>query len=275
LSASVPQVIVTGGFDDIRSSHIRLLEEASKLGELNVLMWNDATLRQITGKEPKFTEAERLYFLRAVRFVRHAKSTDATFGPEWQARMDSVKPAFWVAHVAQADTASTDYCKRHGIAFRTMKDADITGFPVLSPLPSTPGRKKVIVTGCYDWLHSGHVRFFEEVSEYGDLYVVVGNDANVRTLKGPRNPMHSEDERRYVVGSIGFVKEALVSTGQGWLDAEPEIHRLKPDIYAVNEDGDRGGKREFCEKLGIEFLVLKRTPAPGLPKRSSTDLRGY
>jgi len=44
--------------------------------------------------------------------------------------------------------------------------------------------KKVVVTGCYDWFHSGHVRFFEESSELGDLYVVIGSNANVRLLKG-------------------------------------------------------------------------------------------
>ena len=78
-----------------------------------------------------------------------------------------------------------------------------------------------------------------------------------------------------MVGSIKYVKQALISSGDGWLDADPEIQRLKPDIYAVNEDGDRGGKREYCEKNGIEYLVLKRTPAPGLPQRSSTNLRGF
>ena len=41
-----------------------------------------------------------------------------------------------------------------------------------------------MATGCYDWLHTGHVRFAEEVSAYGDLYVVVGHDANIRLLKG-------------------------------------------------------------------------------------------
>jgi hypothetical protein len=45
------------------------------------------------------------------------------------------------------------------------------------------------------------------------------------------------------------------------LDAEPEI-QLKPDIYAVSEDGDKGGKREYCEKNAIEYVVLKRVPAP-------------
>jgi glycerol-3-phosphate cytidylyltransferase-like family protein len=107
------------------------------------------------------------------------------------------------------------------------------------------------------------------------LYVIIGHDANIRLLKGEGHPLLPQEERRYVVGSIKFVKQALVSSGEGWLDADPEIKMLKPDIYAVNEDGDKGGKREYCQKLGIEYLVLKRTPAPGLPKRSSTDLRGF
>jgi len=136
-------------------------------------------------------------------------------------------------------------------------------------------RRKVVVTGCYDWFHSGHVRFFEEVSAYGDLYVIVGHDANIRLLKGEGRPLFPQEERRYVVGSIRFVTQALISSGEGWLDADPEIQRIKPDLYAVNEDGDQGGKREYCVKHGIEYLVLQRTPAPGLPKRSSTDLRGF
>ena len=78
-----------------------------------------------------------------------------------------------------------------------------------------------------------------------------------------------------MVGSIKFVKQALISSGRGWLDADPEIQKLKPDMYAVNEDGDQGGKREYCRERGIEYLVLKRAPAPGLPRRSGTDLRGF
>jgi hypothetical protein len=77
------------------------------------------------------------------------------------------------------------------------------------------------------------------------------------------------------VGSIKYVRQALISSSDGWLDADPEIRRLKPDIYAVNEDGDRGGKREYCDQHGIQYLVHKRQPAPGLPKRSSTALRGF
>jgi glycerol-3-phosphate cytidylyltransferase-like family protein len=87
--------------------------------------------------------------------------------------------------------------------------------------------------------------------------------------------MFSQDERRYMVQSVRYVKQALISTGQGWMDAEPEIAMIKPDMYAVNEDGDKPEKREFCQAHDIQYVVLKRTPKEGLPRRQSTDLRGF
>jgi hypothetical protein len=59
------------------------------------------------------------------------------------------------------------------------------------------------------------------------------------------------------------------------MDAEPEFEKIRPDIYAVNEDGDRPEKRAFCERHGIEYRVLKRLPKEGLPRRQSTALRGF
>jgi len=56
------------------------------------------------------------------------------------------------------------------------KADELKGFSEPPPMPSAPGRKKVVATGSYDWFHSGHVRFLEEASGYGDLYIVVGHD---------------------------------------------------------------------------------------------------
>jgi cytidyltransferase-like protein len=185
------------------------------------------------------------------------------------------QPQIWVDLESDFSPMRQLFCQKSGLEYRVLSVGQLGGFPEPSPTPSIPGRKKVVVTGSFDWFHSGHVRFLEEVSALGDLYVIVGHDANIRLLKGEGHPLLPEAERRYVVGSIKFVKQTLISSGDGWLDADPEIKKLKPDIYAVNEDGDKGGKREYCQKLGIEYLVLKRAPAPGLPKRSSTDLRGF
>jgi len=266
-------IIVSGGFDDIKSRDLRFLEEAAKLGALSVLLWPDAVISRLTGKAPKFPLAERLYFLNAVRYVSNVIPLAETANVD---ELPANLPAgLWADVPATANAVREAFARRHGLAYRVFSADELKGFPAPPPMPSAPGKKKVIVTGCYDWFHSGHVRFTEEASAFGDLYVCLGHDANIRHLKGEGHPLLTQDERRYVVGSIKYVKEAIISSGDGWLDADPEIRRLKPDIYAVNEDGDKGGKREYCQQMGIEYLVLKRTPAPGLPKRSSTDLRGF
>jgi cytidyltransferase-like protein len=268
-------VAIVGAFDDPRSHHVRLLEEASKLGEVTVLLWSDKTIRAHTGKDPKFPLAERLYFLGAVRFVTQVIPLNDSVSPDALPAIERFRPSEWVDDVESTNELRQKFCRYHGLLYRVFSAPELKGFPE-PPASETPaGVRKVIVTGCYDWLHSGHVRFFEEVSTYGDLYAVVGNDANIRLLKGDGHPLLSQQERQYMVGSIRYVKQALISSGEGWLDADPEIRKLKPDIYAVNEDGDRGGKREYCARMGIAYLVLKRIPAPGLAQRSSTDLRGF
>ena len=270
---SPKQIVVSGGFDDLKSRDLRWLEEAAKLGELSVLLWPDATLEKLTGRAPKFPLAERKYFLNAVRYVSRVIEADGA--ADFNSLPKNFRADIWADCEFTTNAARKKFAAENKIACHVFSADDLRGFPEPPPMPSAPGKKKVIATGCYDWFHSGHVRFTEEASAFGDLYVCLGNDANVRLLKGEGHPLLSEEERRYVVGSIKFVKQALVTTGSGWVDADPEIRRLKPDIYVVNEDGDKGGKREYCAKLGIEYLVLKRTPAPGLPKRSSTDLRGF
>lgn len=270
-----PLIVVSGGFDDVRARQLRFLEEAAKLGNLTVLLWPDEALQQQTGRPPKFSLTERLYFLNAVRYVASVIPLKSPVDPDALPPFEGGKPRIWVDEEAEATAARREFCRTHRVAYRVLPSSQMNGFPEPPPMPSPAGRKKVVATGCYDWFHTGHVRFTEEVSAYGDLYVIVGHDANIRLLKGEGHPLFPQDERRYVIGSIKYVKQALISTGDGWLDADPEIRRLKPDLYAVNEDGDKGGKREYCEQMGIEYLVLKRTPAPGLPRRSSTDLRGF
>ena len=188
----------------------------------------------------------------------------------------TAKAKCWVVHADDDSPAKQSFCQTQGLSYQVISEDDLIDFPnEIYAESSDSGNKKVLVTGCYDWFHTGHVRFFEEVSELGDLYVVVGHDENIRLLKGEGHPLFKESERRYLAGSIRFVKQALISTGKGWLDAEPEILSIKPDIYAVNEDGDKPVKRQYCEEHGIEYAVLKRLPKPGLPRRESTQLRGF
>ncbi len=134
-------------------------------------------------------------------------------------------------------------------------------------------KKKVFVTGCFDMLHSGHIAFFKEASSYGDVYVGIGSDNTILGLKG-RHTINSEQERLYMVKAITYVTDAWINSGSGILDFVDDLKRMNPDIYIVNEDGHSPAKEELCKDLGIEYIVLQRIPEAGLPKRSTTTLRG-
>jgi len=271
-------VLVTGAFDDLGVRHVRLLHECSRVGDVVVGLWSDAAVSATTGSQPKFRFAERRYLLESLRFVNRVVSVEINRGPQWLPEEGAPKidvvgcdlggPSAELAAARAA--AGALHAELHAFG-----DGELEGFPEIPVSSPDPSRRRVVVTGCFDWLHSGHVRFFAEVSGHGELYVVVGHDANVRLLKGEGHPRFSQDHRRFMAGSVRHVHQALVSSGSGWMDAEPEIAVIGAQVYAVNEDGDKPEKREFCRAHGLEYLVLKRVPAAGLPRRSSTDLRGF
>ena len=132
--------------------------------------------------------------------------------------------------------------------------------------------KKVLVSGCFDMLHSGHVEFFREAASYGDLYVALGSDKTIYDLK-KRPTMNNQEERLFMVESISWVKKAFISSGSGILDFESELRDLHPDYFIVNDDGNYPEKLELCQSLGIEYIILERKPFSGLKARSTTALR--
>lgn len=133
-------------------------------------------------------------------------------------------------------------------------------------------RPKVFVSGCYDMLHSGHVAFFKEAAQYGDLYVGIGSDATIEELKH-RKTVYSEKERLYMVKAIRYVTDAWINRGSGIMDFVDTLDMVKPDVFVVNSDGGNETKRKFCEERGIKYVVLEREPEKGLQARSTTSLR--
>ena len=132
--------------------------------------------------------------------------------------------------------------------------------------------KKVLVSGCFDLLHGGHIAFFKTAASYGELFVSVGTDENLLQLKG-KKPFFSQEERLFVVGSVKYVTEAFLSSGRGMLDFEPDMVRIKPDMFIVNKDGHTPEKEQLCKRTGVEYVVLERIPEYGLPARSSSQTK--
>ena len=266
------RVVVSGSFDDLRSGDVQFLQEAARIGPIHLRLWSDALVASTQGKPPVFPEAERRFVTGALRYVAGVslvQSRSSILRPVAGARPDVV-----VARPNEDDPGQRAACARLGIEYFVPDASALSGFPP-HELRELEATRRVVVTGCFDWLHSGHLEFFHEAAAFGDLYVIVGSDRNLRYLKGDGHPLNGQDERRYMVEAAKDVHRALISTGSGWMDAEPEIASIAPHFYVVNEDGDRPEKRDFCRAHGLEYVVLRRRPHRGLPKRTSTSLRGF
>ena len=95
------------------------------------------------------------------------------------------QPVIWAVMEENDSPEKRAFCLENRINYIIMAEDSLSELPPPQPLmfDGDSGKKKVVVTGCFDWLHSGHVRFFEETAELGDLFVVLGHDDNVRLLK--------------------------------------------------------------------------------------------
>lgn len=132
--------------------------------------------------------------------------------------------------------------------------------------------KKIMVTGCFDLLHSGHVAFLQEAARLGDLYVCIGSDENVHQLKG-HYPVYPQEERKFMLEALACVHTVRINSGMGILDFTREMDDIRPDVFFVNEDGHTPAKEALCRERGIEYIVAQRIPAKDLLPRSTTALR--
>jgi cytidyltransferase-like protein len=137
---------------------------------------------------------------------------------------------------------------------------------------SVSKKRKVLVSGCFDLLHAGHIAFLKEASTYGELYVSVGTDQNIKHLKG-KMPTFYQEESLYMVNAVKYVHRAFLSSGSGMLDFKPDLIRLRPEIFVVNSDGHTEEKERLCEENGVECVVLNRIPEPGLAARASSEIK--
>lgn len=135
-------------------------------------------------------------------------------------------------------------------------------------------KKKVLVSGCFDMFHSGHVEFLKEASTYGDVYVCVGCDKTLKLLKN-RTPMNSEEERLFMVKQCCYVKDAFINdfTGDS-MDFFRHFKAIKPDFLYIN--GDDGGLTEdkinLCKEYNVTIIVGQRFSKLNNKNRSSTNI---
>ena len=116
---------------------------------------------------------------------------------------------------------------------------------------------KVVATGVFDIIHSGHAHFLNAAKEHGDeLIVIIANDDTVRKMKG--EPILSDDMRAEMVSHIKPVDGVVIGRTGDMLDII--VDEIKPDVIALGYDQRLFTRLELEEKLlgrGIKVKVVR------------------
>jgi rfaE bifunctional protein nucleotidyltransferase chain/domain len=124
-------------------------------------------------------------------------------------------------------------------------------------------RKKVLVGGCFDILHYGHVRFLKEARNLGDyLTIALESDDSTKKLKGPGRPIHNQKQRREILESLKFVDEVIsLPKMKSDKDYKNLVMKIKPDVIAITK-GDimRDKKENYAKVVGAKLVEIKKTP---------------
>ncbi|MEK7592011.1 MAG: adenylyltransferase/cytidyltransferase family protein [Patescibacteria group bacterium] len=128
----------------------------------------------------------------------------------------------------------------------------------------------VLVGGCFDVLHYGHIHFLSSAKNLGDqLVVALESDENVKKRKGDSRPIHTQAQRKAMVTSLSCVDEVIelptMNSDQEYFDL---VISIRPSIIAITE-GDPYKEKKSSQAASIGASVIE---IPKIHTPSTTQL---
>lgn len=94
-------------------------------------------------------------------------------------------------------------------------------------------KSKVVVTGVFDLIHTGHLRFFQAAKRLGHKLVVIVSCDEV-CMKEKRSPLNSQRERKEMLEALRPVDQVVI--GYDCRDKYKIIVDQNPDIFVLGYD---------------------------------------
>lgn len=129
--------------------------------------------------------------------------------------------------------------------------------------------KKVFVSGAFNVLHAGHIRFFEDAKKLGDYLIVSYPSADLLWKLYDKKSVLDDYDKKAVISALSVVDEVVESEDEDVeLSFRSAVLKTSPQVLAVTTDDiHKEQKRHFCQEHGIEFVVLEKT----LPENAATS----
>ncbi|MDQ3244939.1 MAG: adenylyltransferase/cytidyltransferase family protein [bacterium] len=137
--------------------------------------------------------------------------------------------------------------------------------------------KIVLISGGFDPIHIGHIRYINEAKKLGDKLVVALNNDHWLRLKKGREFM-SAKERKEILESLASVDRVIITShkkGTKDISVCSEIKKIKPHIFANGGDRFADNIPEFilCKKMDVKMVF--NVGRGGKIRSSSEMLKAY
>ncbi len=142
----------------------------------------------------------------------------------------------------------------------------------------------VAVSGGFDPLHIGHIRYMQEAKKLGDKLIVIINNDNWKRQKR-KHVFMPDYERKEIIEALACVDKVIISghtknlKGPKDMSVRKELLKIKPHIFANGGDRNEEDAKdlnssqyydvEMCKKLGIKMVF---NVGRGGKIRSSSEL---
>ncbi len=123
------KVFVSGCYDMLHSGHVAFFKEASKYGDLHVGIGSDSTISELKGRETINCEAERLYMIRAIKFVKEAFVNSGSGIMDFENEVKKLKPDYFVVNEDGYSPAKEALCNQLGIELKVLERIPEIGLP--------------------------------------------------------------------------------------------------------------------------------------------------
>ena len=127
----------------------------------------------------------------------------------------------------------------------------------------------VLAGGVFDIIHPGHISTLNAAKALGDVLVVVVATDNTAVKMKKRRPIHSQEQRKELVNSLGVVDLCLIGQEN---DIFKTVNLVKPQIIALGYDQVHQEQfiTEGCKKIKLDAKVA-RLQSP-IPESSSSKI---
>ena len=123
------KVFVSGCYDMLHSGHVAFFEEASSYGDLYVGIGSDRTIHDLKNRKTINTERERLYMVKAVRYVKDAFVNSGSGIMDFAEDVKRLKPDIFFVNSDGYTPEKRRFCDEHGIELIVSNREPAAGLP--------------------------------------------------------------------------------------------------------------------------------------------------